>query len=69
MSPETKLATLAFLSFPKRGVFVLNISTTDGAYQRIQISKYQLGNIIADGTGSLLRRSLNDVSRGTNDAF
>jgi hypothetical protein len=46
-------------------VFVLNISTTDGAYQRIKISKYQLGNIVADGAVALLRRSLNDVSRET----
>jgi hypothetical protein len=66
---ETKLATLAFLSFPKRGVFVLNISTTDGAYQRIQISKYQLGNIVADGAVALLRRSLGDVSHEINASF
>jgi hypothetical protein len=62
---ETKLATLAFLSFPGTGAFVLNISTTDGVYQRIKISKYQLGNIVADGAGSLLRKRLSDVSRET----
>lgn len=58
---ETKIATAAFLSFP--GAFILNISTTDGSFQRIKISKYQLGNIIADGAVALLRRSLNDGSR------
>jgi hypothetical protein len=55
---ETKLATLAFLSFPGPGALVLNISTTDGAFQRIKVSKGQLGNIVADGAAALLRKSL-----------
>lgn len=59
---ETKLAVLAFLSFPGPGALVLNITTTDGVYQRIKVSNSQLGNIVADGAGALLRRSLNDVS-------
>lgn len=59
---ETKLAFLAFLSQPERSVYVLNISTTDGEFQRIQITREQLGNIIVDGARWLLRKSLaNDI--------
>jgi hypothetical protein len=59
---ETKLAVLAFLSFPGPGAFVLNISTTDGVYQRIKVSKAQLGNIVADAAGPLLRKTLAELA-------
>jgi len=50
-------AKLAFVTQPGPGLYELNID--DGnKFQRIQISKEQLGNLIVDGSQMILRPNL-----------
>lgn len=51
------IANLAFLTEPSRGVYLLNVTDTAGAFQRIEITKAQLSGILVAGTGMVLRES------------
>jgi hypothetical protein len=53
-------AKLAFVTQPEPGIYQINID--DGKkFQRIQISKEQLGNLIVDGSQMILRPSFHRV--------
>lgn len=54
----TKVARLAYLTSPRRGVFVLNLQIEGRAeYEQFEISKGQLANIIVDGASFALREA------------
>lgn len=48
-------ADLAYLTNPGPGVFLLNLKFEGREIERIELTKDQLGNIIADGAGMALR--------------
>ena len=51
---ETRAAKIAYLTQPAPGVFLLNLQL-EGEFQRVEITKAQLGNILVDGTAMALR--------------
>jgi hypothetical protein len=46
---------MAYLTQPAPGVILLNIQIDGGEFQRVEITKAQLGNIIVDGAAIALR--------------
>lgn len=51
---EPRTAKIAYLTNPAPGVFLLNLQL-EGEFQRVEITKAQLGNILVDGTAMALR--------------
>lgn len=52
---EINRATLAYMTFPAPGIFVLNLQIGHGKLQRIEISKAHAANIVIDCTSVALR--------------
>jgi len=54
---ERGTSKLFYLTEPSRGVFVANFQVDGGALERIEISRDQLANFLADGTAIAFRDS------------
>lgn len=54
IEPDRLKATVAYITHPATGVFILNIGQGNHDVDRIEISSGQLANIIKDGTQALM---------------
>lgn len=55
---EPRTAKIAYITQPSPGVILLNIQVEGWPFQRVEITKAQLGNIIVDGAAIALRESV-----------